>query len=107
MASPHGREWRRWEFLVRKAFGQGPSGRNFSVGFHAAADRLCFSRMFLALSELCSYQWAAPCRLTGRWSGRKNAPASSGVKRREVIRHLEKNGCEFLREGANHTIYIN
>jgi len=29
------------------------------------------------------------------------------VKRREVIRHLEKNGCEFLREGANHTIYIN
>jgi len=29
------------------------------------------------------------------------------VKRRDVIRHLEQNGCEFLREGANHTIYVN
>jgi mRNA interferase HicA len=29
------------------------------------------------------------------------------VKRRDVIRHLEWNGCEFLREGANHTIYVN
>ena len=29
------------------------------------------------------------------------------MKRRAVIRHLEQNGCEFLREGANHTIYVN
>ena len=29
------------------------------------------------------------------------------MKRREVMRHLEQNGCEFLREGANHTIYVN
>ena len=29
------------------------------------------------------------------------------MKRRDVIRHLEQNGCEFLREGASHTIYIN
>ena len=29
------------------------------------------------------------------------------MKRRELIRHLEKNGCEFLREGGNHTIYVN
>ena len=29
------------------------------------------------------------------------------MKRRELTRHLEKNGCELLREGGNHTIYIN
>ena len=29
------------------------------------------------------------------------------VKRRDIIRHLEKNGFFFLREGGNHTIYIN
>ena len=29
------------------------------------------------------------------------------MKRRNVIRHLEKSGCEFLREGGNHTIYLN
>lgn len=29
------------------------------------------------------------------------------MKRRDVIRHLEQNGCELLREGANHTIYVN
>ncbi len=29
------------------------------------------------------------------------------MKRRELIRHLEAHGCEFLREGANHTIYVN
>lgn len=29
------------------------------------------------------------------------------MKRREFIRHLEKNGCEFFREGGNHTIYVN
>ena len=29
------------------------------------------------------------------------------MKRRELIRHLVKNGCEFLREGGNHTIYVN
>jgi mRNA interferase HicA len=29
------------------------------------------------------------------------------MKLRGLIRHLEKNGCEFLREGGNHTIYVN
>ncbi|BCB95336.1 addiction module toxin, HicA family protein [Dissulfurispira thermophila] len=29
------------------------------------------------------------------------------MKRKDVIRHLESSGCEFLREGANHTVYIN
>jgi hypothetical protein len=29
------------------------------------------------------------------------------MKRRDLIRHLENNGCEFLREGGNHTIYVN
>ena len=29
------------------------------------------------------------------------------MKRREVIRHLEQQGCRFLREGAKHTVYFN
>lgn len=29
------------------------------------------------------------------------------MRRRDLIRHLEANGCVFLREGANHTIYVN
>jgi mRNA interferase HicA len=29
------------------------------------------------------------------------------MKRRGLLRHLEKQGCEFLREGGNHTIYVN
>ncbi|MBR0316695.1 MAG: type II toxin-antitoxin system HicA family toxin [Synergistaceae bacterium] len=29
------------------------------------------------------------------------------VKRRDIIRHLEKNGWYFQREGGNHTIYTN
>jgi len=29
------------------------------------------------------------------------------MKRRDLIRHLEAQGCEFLREGANHTVYVN
>lgn len=29
------------------------------------------------------------------------------MKRRDLLRHLEKHGCEFLREGGNHTIYGN
>jgi mRNA interferase HicA len=29
------------------------------------------------------------------------------VKRRELVRHLARNGCELLREGANHSIYVN
>jgi predicted RNA binding protein YcfA (HicA-like mRNA interferase family) len=24
-----------------------------------------------------------------------------------LIRHVEKQGCEFLREGGNHTVYVN
>jgi len=29
------------------------------------------------------------------------------MKRRDLIRHLEQHGCQFLREGGNHTIYVN
>jgi len=29
------------------------------------------------------------------------------MKRRDLIRHLEEHGCEFLREGGNHTVYVN
>lgn len=29
------------------------------------------------------------------------------MKRLDLIRHLEQHGCEFLREGGNHTIYVN
>jgi len=29
------------------------------------------------------------------------------VKRRDLIEHLEANGCEFLREGGEHTVYVN
>lgn len=29
------------------------------------------------------------------------------MKRRELIRHLEEHGCELLREGAKHTVYVN
>ena len=29
------------------------------------------------------------------------------MKRRELLRHLERCGCEFLREGGSHTIYVN
>ena len=29
------------------------------------------------------------------------------MKRLELVRHLERHGCEFLREGGNHTIYVN
>ena len=29
------------------------------------------------------------------------------MKRRELIRHLEKNNCRLLREGANHSVYVN
>lgn len=29
------------------------------------------------------------------------------MKRRDLIRHLEAFGCEFLREGGDHTVYVN
>jgi mRNA interferase HicA len=29
------------------------------------------------------------------------------MKRLDLIRHLEQHGCQFLREGGNHTIYVN
>ena len=29
------------------------------------------------------------------------------MKRRDLIMHLEAHGCEFLREGGSHTIYVN
>ena len=29
------------------------------------------------------------------------------MKRRELIRHLEENGCRELREGGRHTVYVN
>jgi len=29
------------------------------------------------------------------------------VKRTDLVRHLEQNGCELLREGGKHSVYIN
>jgi mRNA interferase HicA len=29
------------------------------------------------------------------------------LKRRDLIRYVEKNGCEFLREGGDHSVYVN
>lgn len=29
------------------------------------------------------------------------------MKRKALIRHLEKNGCTLLREGGNHSVYLN
>jgi mRNA interferase HicA len=29
------------------------------------------------------------------------------MKLRDLIRHLERHGCERLREGGNHTVYVN
>jgi len=29
------------------------------------------------------------------------------MKRRDLIKHLETNGCELLREGGKHTIFVN
>ncbi len=29
------------------------------------------------------------------------------MKRRDLLRHLAHHGCAFLREGGNHTLYIN
>lgn len=29
------------------------------------------------------------------------------MKQRDLIRHLERHGCELLREGGKHTIYVN
>ena len=29
------------------------------------------------------------------------------MKRLDLIRHLASHGCEFLREGGSHTVYVN
>jgi len=29
------------------------------------------------------------------------------MKRHQLIKHLERNGCILLREGGNHAIYLN
>jgi len=29
------------------------------------------------------------------------------MKRLDLIRHLEKSGCVLLREGGNHSVYVN
>jgi hypothetical protein len=29
------------------------------------------------------------------------------VKRVDLVRHVEAHGCRLLREGANHSIYVN
>ena len=29
------------------------------------------------------------------------------MKRRLLVHHLEEHGCELLREGGNHSIYVN
>ncbi len=29
------------------------------------------------------------------------------MKRRDLVRHLETHGCDLLREGGNHSVYVN
>jgi len=29
------------------------------------------------------------------------------MKGRDLIRHLDRHGCEFLREGGSHTVFVN
>ncbi len=29
------------------------------------------------------------------------------MKRRDLLHHLERNGCGLLREGANHSVFVN
>jgi predicted RNA binding protein YcfA (HicA-like mRNA interferase family) len=29
------------------------------------------------------------------------------LKRRDLIRHLQANGCELLREGGRHSVFVN
>ena len=29
------------------------------------------------------------------------------MRRNDLIRHLNRNGCDFLREGGNHNIFVN
>jgi predicted RNA binding protein YcfA (HicA-like mRNA interferase family) len=29
------------------------------------------------------------------------------LKRKDLIRHLQTHGCEFLREGGNHSVHVN
>ncbi len=29
------------------------------------------------------------------------------MKRRDLVRYLENNGCELLREGGNHSVFVN
>lgn len=29
------------------------------------------------------------------------------MKRRDLVKHLRKNGCVFIREGGNHSIFFN
>jgi predicted RNA binding protein YcfA (HicA-like mRNA interferase family) len=29
------------------------------------------------------------------------------MERRDLIRHLEAHGCELLREGGNHSVFVN
>ena len=29
------------------------------------------------------------------------------MKRRDLIRHLKTHGCELLREGSNHSVFVN
>jgi mRNA interferase HicA len=45
----------------------------------------------------------SPAQLKGLGS----LKAKIQVKRRDLIKHLEKHGCAMVREGANHTVYKN
>ncbi len=38
---------------------------------------------------------------------RERLKIATGVKRRDLVRHLEANGCELLREGSRHSVYVN
>src|SRR5881628_3628079 len=44
--------------------------------------------------------------LEGRPVIRRTSSTPGGVKRRDLVRHLEAHGCALLREGANQSIYV-
>src|SRR5271166_5242292 len=52
-----------------------------------------------------------PCAVravSGRRRGHSgDADPARSMKRIDLIRHLERHGCELLREGSNHTMFVN
>jgi predicted RNase H-like HicB family nuclease len=46
-------------------------------------------------------------RSVGRDVGHSRATCADFMKRIDLIRHMERHGAQLLREGGNHTVYVN